>query len=592
MQQIMSSALDIVLQRVRVLYREIKHESIYVPTQWYDPYSYEKSSVKIDPFHFFDDSIFLIKAGDKNKPIKGCTYNMMIRYSTAFDHYDLGNIENIPGKFKSSGTFLKAIAMLRYIKSLRCDTIHLLPVNSIGTYGKKGDLGSPYAINNHYSLDENLSEDLLELPVELQFEAFVEAAHLLGIKVICEFVFRTASIDSELAIEHPEWFYWVKEKEMENNFAPPSFDDNTLELIKQKIDANDFNDLPAPDEEYKNKYSMPLGDVRRDKSTNKLYSYDRFGERVTIPGAFADWPPDDSQPLWSDVSYLKLFDAKDYNYMAYNTLRMYDNNLVSKANENKELNRYLENVIPHYIKAYKIDGAMIDMGHAMPESLLISILNRAKEAKPNFILREESFSLSEKSKELGYEAAIGYLPFDFNDKSKLAKLLKLQNAPVKYFATTESHNTPRTKYLTPHQESANIVYWFLTMLLNQGIPYIHSGFELNETVPVNTGLGFSEEDLKKFPAEKLPLFSTAAMNWEEKSVIKAIHKLSEFLLERDLPGSSINALEELEEEIILQLETKLGDKYMLSISFESFTISLYDKKYHLILSLPDDISCK
>jgi hypothetical protein len=174
----------------------------------------------------------------------------------------------------------------------------------------------------------------------------------------------------------------------------------------------------------------------------------------------------------------------------------------------------------------------------------------------------------------------------------LAQLLKLQNAPVKYFATTESHNTPRTKYLTPQQESANIVYWFLTMLLNQGIPYIHSGFELNETAPVNTGLGFTEKDLKKFPAEKLPLFSTAAMNWEEKSVIKAIHKLSEFLLERDLPGSSINALEELEEEIILQLETKLGDKYMLSISFEPFTISLYDKKYHLILSLPDDISCK
>ena len=48
------------------------------------------------------------------------------------------------------------------------------------------------------------------------------------------------------------------------------------------------------------------------------------GTRVRIPGAFADWPPDDNQPPWTDVTYLRMYDHPDFNYMAYNTIRMYD----------------------------------------------------------------------------------------------------------------------------------------------------------------------------------------------------------------------------------------------------------------------------
>ncbi len=585
----MASALDIVMQRIKVLYREIKHEPIYVPTQWYDPYSYVKTGVRTDPFHFFEDSIFLIKAGDNTKPIKNCTYNMMIRYSTAFDHYNLGKIQDIRGKFKSSGTFLKAIAMLRYIKSLRCDTIHLLPVNSVGSYGKKGDLGSPYATNNHYSLDERLGEDLLQLPIELQFEAFVEAAHLLDMNVICEFVFRTASIDSELAIEHPDWFYWVKESEIEKNFTPPSFDNHTLDVIKSKINSKDFSNLPVPDEIYRNKYAKPVGKVRRDLTNAKLFAFDSNGEKLTIPGAFADWPPDDTQPLWSDVSYLKLYNADQFDYMAYNTLRMYDLDLMKPENENKELHQYLENIIPYYVRAYKIDGAMVDMGHALPDTLLRNIISKAKEAKPDLILREENFNLDEKSAKIGYQAAIGALPFDYYSKDKLIDFLKRKNPNIKYFATTESHNTPRTQYLLPDDEHANIVFWFLTMILGDGVPYIHSGFELNETMPVNTGLGFSTDDLQQFPADKLPLFSTAALDWSDKTVVKGIHDLSEMILEHRLCSSTIVSVEDVNNEIILNLEAEFGEKYLLKIAFDPMSITLYNRKFKDILKLPEDV---
>ena len=98
-------------------------------------------------------------------------------------------------------------------------------------------------------LDENLSEPLLGLSPEQQFKALVDVAHLLGIKVVCEFVFRTASISSDAALEHPDWFYWILESAAKD-FAPPVFDEDVLELIKEKVEAGDFTELPAPSEEY------------------------------------------------------------------------------------------------------------------------------------------------------------------------------------------------------------------------------------------------------------------------------------------------------------------------------------------------------
>jgi hypothetical protein len=49
-----------------------------------------------------------------------------------------------------------------------------------------------------------------------------------------------------------------------------------------------------------------------------------------------------------------------------------------------------------------------------------------------------------------------------------------------------------------------------------GIPFIHSGVELAEKFPINTGLDFTQEQLKHLPSEKLPLFSEYGYNWLNK----------------------------------------------------------------------------
>ena len=299
-------------------------DNYYVPCVWLgDSGSGEK--IRTNPFDFFLESIDKIHKLSLKKKIKqddkhwsdfAIVYNMIPRLTTAYDHNNDGIINNVEGnsKLKETGTFLKCIAFLPYLVSLGVNTIYLLPVTSIGLEGRKGNSGSPYAVRNPYKLDENLSEPVLEMDVDLQFAAYTEAAHLLGIKVVIEFVFRTASIDSDLALEHPDWFYWIKEKELKN-YKAPSFTADELLKIKTAVEIGHLTKLPPPHENYKNLFTKVPGKVRKDKGKIKGFLED--GSICVIPSAFADWPPDDTQPAWSDVTYLRLYTHPDFNYIAY-----------------------------------------------------------------------------------------------------------------------------------------------------------------------------------------------------------------------------------------------------------------------------------
>lgn len=168
--------------------------------------------MRVDPFSYFSDQIKLIKENNFNDD-SDIAYNLFIRYATTWEHNFSTNAKkfNLP-EFKNEGTFLKSISLIPYLKSLGVNKIHLLPITSIGIDEKKGTLGSPFAVKNHYKIDENLSEPILGLDIETQYLAFIEACHHVGIKVIQEFIFRTVSIDADVALEHPEWFYWIKAK--------------------------------------------------------------------------------------------------------------------------------------------------------------------------------------------------------------------------------------------------------------------------------------------------------------------------------------------------------------------------------------------
>ena len=252
------------------------------------------------------------------------------------------------------------------------------------------------------------------MSVEDQARTFVECCHAVGIKVVLETVLRTASLDSELVPLNPQWFYWVDEAKSGRagwtSFARRRSQRTDLTLMNEKVEQRDFKGLPEPPAEYQELFTSPPLKIETDQLGWKgIGAKNRI---LRIPGAFADWPADDPQPAWTDVTYLRLHDHPAYQYMAYNTLRMFERELDDDRYRMYPLWNTIAAVIPYYVRSLNIDGAMIDMGHALPRTLQRSVLTEARKARPDMILFEENFHLEKDSADAGYDAAVGYLPFD------------------------------------------------------------------------------------------------------------------------------------------------------------------------------------
>jgi len=513
----------------------------------------------VNPYDFFIGHIEAILAGaEQNKaeeiPYSGTggfwmekavVYNIFPRLAAAFDHNGDGQLGGASGDItvnsdgiRETGTFLKTLALLGHIRSLGCSVVYFLPITAIGHDGNKGDLGSPYAIRNPYEIDENLADPLSDLNVSEQFKSLVEACHLLGMKVILEFVFRTGSKDSDWILQHPDWFYWIDSAvperssamspdEMKASYGNPIFPDAELAEIKRKVEIHDFNELPPPPEQFRKMFKLPPEGPDKVKKNEKgqyrgqsVDPYTGGTVETKIPGAFADWPPDDVQPPWTDVTYLRLYIDEDsrnpkFNYIAYNTLRMYDTALAKAELAHRPLWDKISGIIPHYQKSFGINGVMVDMGHALPPSLMQEIVSTARRNDADFAFLSEDFSITEKSLQSGYNAVLGYAWHVEHERDKAVDLLRhagISGMPISYFATSESHNTPRSASREGGVKHSQCVY-LLNCFAPRGIPFIHNGFELGETHPVNTGLDFTVEDIEGFRGKTLALFDRQSFDW-------------------------------------------------------------------------------
>jgi len=551
----MAKALDLVKQRLaQALEAGRGRDASYaVPGLWLNPNGPLVQRF-VNPYHFFLDRIAWIEAQPQEPPVSGeaggewsrnaVIYNALVRAATGFDHADDGrvNLDPLGDGWMETGTFLKTIALLPYIKSLGFNTIHLLPITAIGQDGHKGTLGSIYAIQNPYRLDPRLAEPALGLDVETQFAAFVEAAHHLGLRVVVEFAFRTSSKDADWVAEHPEWFYWIRADVPDREpgslrgdaYGPPIFTPEELAQISEQVERGDFDDLIPPHPVYREMFTPPpvlspstslrINHAEGPRPENVQLVEGRWigtlkdGTHVRIPGAFADWPPDDSQPPWTDVTYLRLYDHPDFNYIAYNPLRMYDSRLARPENGVEALWERIVGILPHYQHTFGIDGVMIDMGHALPMELKQRMVAAARQINPNFAFWDENFGITRESREEGYNSVIGnlwwmvYRPQQFVDQ--MLRTCAETGYPISFFAAPESHNTPRAAARPGGLPYARLT-WALGCLL-PALPFCHAGFEVGETFPANTGLDFLPDELPNYPAERLPLFSQTAYRWENE----------------------------------------------------------------------------
>jgi glycosidase len=102
-------------------------------------------------------------------------------------------------QFTEEGTFRAAEKHLPRLKALGVDIVWLWPVHEIGRKNRKGSLGSPYAVQDYYSVNSEFGtlEDL---------KHFVQVAHELGMYVILDWVANHTAWDNVLVDEHPEWY--------------------------------------------------------------------------------------------------------------------------------------------------------------------------------------------------------------------------------------------------------------------------------------------------------------------------------------------------------------------------------------------------
>jgi len=122
----------------------------------------------------------------------------------------------------------------------------------------------------------------------------------------------------------------------------------------------------------------------------------------------------------------------------------------------------------------------------------------------------------------GSNLAVGCLWKIQHSPRELRRFLELiasRGTPLPFFGTPETHNTPRAVTRNGGIRFSRLC-WIMNCFL-PGVPFIHQGFELGATLPVNTGLDFTPAEIKRYPAPSLPLYSEAQLPWESTATLLA-----------------------------------------------------------------------
>jgi len=479
-------------------------------------------------------------------------YSTMVRTSGAWDNDRNGKLDekNAFG-FKETGTFLKMMALLPMLRRMGIDTVYMLPIMDYSKKHKKGELGSPYGVNDFFKLDDALKDDLLSesFSVEDEFKAFVDAAHTLGLKIVIDIIPRTNGIDSELIREHPDWFYWIKASEKPNYKTPwvDAFKEAKAPLPKRMKTVYDDKDVQRHINmfEFNPRVQNPERFEKIKNSDDILDAISEHFDLTTAP-AFSD-NINDPQPPWSDVTFFRMYldhpkDTRQYldtldrpPYILYDTIK---SNLYEGDVPNEPLWKILEDVVPFFQRNYGIDGARIDMGHALPRPLLDRILNKARTYDPDFgfIAEELDMRNAVDAREKGYNIIVGngfimqHRVFE-GKAQKFYREAKDLAAPI--LATSETHDTPRIASRRGGRR-LSVALIALNMFMPRGVPFLNAGIEVFEKQPMNLGLDATEADRKHLDLHdpyynKLALFDPYQLHYTEvgRHVIPAtMHSLA------------------------------------------------------------------
>ncbi|HWQ21426.1 MAG TPA: alpha amylase [Clostridia bacterium] len=493
----------------------------------------------VDPYDFFasciEEAIQEGGAGpelERRHLTESVIYGMLARSFTAWPHHDAGEV--------CSGTFLKTMALLPLLRRYGVDIVYLLPVFRCSDRYRKGMIGSPYAIRDIYSVDPGLHDPLLGEDtgglLEMEFRAFVELCHWLGMKVVLDFAFRTTARDSVLIADHPDWFCWIR-KECAAEFRAPTVGDGSKMLALDDATLRELYTSPqTPAYLAQFSWSPDRIDAERWAAVRAAAGDDLLGAIeeqfgiTTVPG-FSD-VINDQQPPWTDATYLRFYADNAAQVSGYvmddqPPFVMQDGASLSKypgGTPNEELWRYVEDVMPFYSTHFGIDGARIDMAHAMPIEHNASMVRRIRQENPSFLLWSEELDCSkgEQAWRDGFDLISGYTYYNYKRVHEGAFNHAILDggflaSPIPVVASVETPDTPRSALIHPDKASMRLVL-ALNSFMPNAVPFINSGQELLETQPMNLGLDNTEEGRFVLSADdpmagRLAFFDPYCLHW-------------------------------------------------------------------------------
>ncbi|MEW5692205.1 MAG: alpha-amylase family glycosyl hydrolase [Candidatus Hydrogenedentota bacterium] len=546
------------------VYEELKRKDkieCYIPILWNyrgKTLPNKKTEIKVDLIKWIRDILYKEILSKKKKDIdytkplkdgiktkvagdwitkKNIMYGMTIRYFSAFD---FNKDKKLSGKglLRETGTILRAIALLPYLKSLGIDVVYLTPIMKYSDKFKKGDWGSVYATEDFYTIDPNISDPLLKnISADLMMKAFVESAHILRMRVLFDFVPRTtARGNNTLILKHPYWFTWVK-KEHIDKIKPFEIPGHYLGLAPNKETVKVIYENPqfreyityfteSPDRLDPLKWSNFVREIKDKKGVDVLSLVEKEFT-VTVPPAFSD-VPNDPQPPWSDVTYFKLFEdipeeAKKYlppETIPYSFCDTAKASNLPGTKPVKDLWEYISEIVPFFIKEYGFDGVRPDMAHALPVELFNMMLKKARDIHPDFCFFAEEIDVNKSkiTRENGNNLMVGDLFWRITPQSKnLMEYVEfLDEKEIMFLGGVEIADSLRIGRLG--EEYAKWAIAFI-MFLPDTLPFCLNGQELIEKQPMNFGL-VSKAEQKDYVKEddhsygKLAFYDKVAMHWE------------------------------------------------------------------------------
>lgn len=469
-------------------------------------------------------------------------YGMMVRTSSSWDHDGDGRLEG--RRWRETGTFVKSILLLPLLKRMGITVLYLLPVVKTSRLFRKGELGCPYSARNFFELDPDLRDPLVDAnvcDVEAQFAALIACAHRLGMRVMLDVAPRTAARDNDWILDHPDWFYWIDVR-CQRRYAAPALPEISYrnpiprrlgELYRHPaVQAHLAMFRFAPSITHPKKWKRFVAQAKARPPANLVREIGKHFGLITPP-AFSD-VMNDPQPPWSDVTFLRLFldhpiaSARQLSdpkrqppYVLFDTIKA---SVFEGRRPNRALWRKLADIIPFY-QRFGIDGARVDMAHALPTALERMVLAAPRRRDPDFCFLAEDLGSENHAavRRAGYNVMIGpsWTMQPRGHEGQMHELLdELPRLKVPTLAAAETPDTPRAVTRRGGRRFSRMCA-VVNHFLPNSVLLLHSGVEVFERQPANLGLDNIGPGRHALPADdpqagKLAFFDRYALHWDNR----------------------------------------------------------------------------